>query len=120
MPQPAGTRRAVDLVDQDGRRLSLHDATRSHETDPPPEPAVRAPGGASHHVHVAITRPYAHALSELCEIGASSSVRAGAAGRPGAHHAPHRWAGPGPDGRRHGRRRVRAFWPAVGWPVRCP
>lgn len=74
VPQPAGTRRAVNLVGPDGRRLSLYDATRSHETDRLPEQVVRALAGASRHVHVAITHPCAHALPVLRETGVTVST----------------------------------------------
>ncbi|GAA3847597.1 sugar kinase [Streptomyces coacervatus] len=74
VPQPAGTKRAVNLVSPDGRRLSLYDTSRAHADDRLPEPTVRALAGASRHVHVAITQPCAHALELLPESGATIST----------------------------------------------
>ncbi|MFE9095688.1 adenosine kinase [Streptomyces sp. NPDC007264] len=74
VPQPAGTKRAVNLVGPDGRRLSLYDTTRSRETDRLPDPVVRSLARASRHVHVAITHPCAHALPALRGTGVSVST----------------------------------------------
>ncbi|MFF4501355.1 PfkB family carbohydrate kinase [Streptomyces sp. NPDC001401] len=74
VPQPAGTKRAVNLVGPDGRRLSLYDTSRAHADDRLPQPTVRALAGASRHVHVAITQPCAHALPLLRESGATIST----------------------------------------------
>ncbi|MFI6011029.1 PfkB family carbohydrate kinase [Streptomyces sp. NPDC051243] len=74
VPQPAGTKRAVNLVGPDGRRLSLYDTSRSHPDDRLPEATVRALAGASRHVHVSITQPCAHTLPALRESGASIST----------------------------------------------
>lgn len=74
IPQPAGTKRAVNLVSPDGRRLSLYDTSRGHADDRLPEAAVTALAGASRHVHVAITQPCAHALPLLRESGATLST----------------------------------------------
>jgi sugar/nucleoside kinase (ribokinase family) len=74
VPQPAGTKRAVNLVGPDGRRLSLYDATRAHPDDRLPEPTVRALAEASRHVHVSITQPCAHALPLVREAGATIST----------------------------------------------
>ncbi|MGW0832407.1 adenosine kinase [Streptomyces prunicolor] len=74
VPQPAGTKRAVNLVGPDGRRLSLYDATRAHPDDRLPEPTVRALAEASRHVHVSITQPCAHALPLLRESGTTIST----------------------------------------------
>ncbi|WP_435214139.1 PfkB family carbohydrate kinase [Streptomyces sp. bgisy034] len=74
IPQPAGTKRAVNLVSPDGRRLSLYDTSRGHADDRLPEATVRALAGASRHVHVAITQPCAHALPLLRESGATFST----------------------------------------------
>ncbi|RSO03521.1 adenosine kinase [Streptomyces sp. WAC 05379] len=73
-PQPAGTKRAVNLVSPDGRRLSLYDTSRGHADDRFPEATVTALAGASRHVHVAITQPCAHALPLLRESGATLST----------------------------------------------
>ncbi|WP_416962843.1 adenosine kinase [Streptomyces sp. Agncl-13] len=74
VPQPAGTKRAVNLVGPDGRRLSLYDATRAHPDDRLPEPTVRALATASRHAHVSITQPCAHALPLLRESGTTIST----------------------------------------------
>ncbi|MFJ9893245.1 PfkB family carbohydrate kinase [Streptomyces sp. NPDC091280] len=74
VPQPAGTKRAVNLVGPDGRRLSLYDATRAHPDDRLPDTTVRALAGASRHAHVSITQPCAHALPALREAGATIST----------------------------------------------
>lgn len=74
VPQPAGTKRAVNLVGPDGRRLSLYDATRAHPDDRLPEPTVRALAEASRHTHVSITQPCAHALPLLRESGMTIST----------------------------------------------
>ncbi|MFE9679861.1 adenosine kinase [Streptomyces sp. NPDC006285] len=74
VPQPAGTKRAVNLVGPDGRRLSLYDGTRGHEDDRLPPETVRALASVSRHVHVSITQPCAHALPLLREMGVTLST----------------------------------------------
>ncbi|WP_329348549.1 adenosine kinase [Streptomyces sp. NBC_01261] len=74
VPQPAGTKRAVNLVGPDGRRLSLYDATRAHPDDRLPEATVRALATTSRHTHVSITQPCAHALPLLRESGTTIST----------------------------------------------
>ncbi|MEU6141758.1 PfkB family carbohydrate kinase [Streptomyces sp. NPDC047081] len=74
IPQPAGTKRAVNLVGPDGRRLSLYDVSRSHPDDRFPETTVRTLAEASRHVHVAITQPAAHTLPLLRAAGATLST----------------------------------------------
>ncbi|MEV6504694.1 adenosine kinase [Streptomyces sp. NPDC051642] len=74
VPQPAGTKRAVNLVGPDGRRLSLYDATRAHPDDRLPEPTLRALATTSRHAHVSITQPCAHALPLLRESGTTIST----------------------------------------------
>ncbi|AXE89193.1 adenosine kinase [Streptomyces sp. Go-475] len=74
VPQPLGTKRAVNLVGPDGRRLSLYDATRSAETDRLPEATLRALAAVSRHAHVVITQPCAHALPILREAGVTIST----------------------------------------------
>ncbi|MFE0515516.1 PfkB family carbohydrate kinase [Streptomyces sp. NPDC058964] len=74
VPQPAGTKRAVNLVGPDGRRLSLYDTSRGHTDDRFPEPTLRALAGASRHAHVAITHPCAQALPILREAGVTLST----------------------------------------------
>ncbi|MGW0494261.1 PfkB family carbohydrate kinase [Streptomyces sp. NPDC003007] len=65
VPQPLGTKRAVNLVGPDGRRSSLYDATRAADTDRLPEATVRALAAVSRHAHVVITQPCAHTLPVL-------------------------------------------------------
>ncbi|WP_030760626.1 adenosine kinase [Streptomyces griseus] len=71
---PGGTKRAVNLVGPDGRRLSLYDDSRSHESDRLPEDTVRKLAAASRHAHVSITYPCAHALPLLHEAGLTVST----------------------------------------------
>jgi sugar/nucleoside kinase (ribokinase family) len=72
--QPGGTKRAVNLVGPDGRRLSLYDASRSRESDRLPDETVRALAGASRHAHVSLTYPCAFALPALREAGVTLST----------------------------------------------
>ncbi|MEV6615926.1 PfkB family carbohydrate kinase [Streptomyces sp. NPDC051051] len=74
VPQPAGTKRAVNLVGPDGRRLSLYDTSRAHPDDRFPDDTLRTLAGASRHAHVSITQPCAHALPALRESGVSLST----------------------------------------------
>ncbi|XIE81422.1 PfkB family carbohydrate kinase [Streptomyces sp. SBR177] len=74
VPQPAGTKRAVNLVGPDGRRLSLYDATRGRDEDRLPPATVRALAARSRHVHVSITQPCAHALPDLRVAGVTLST----------------------------------------------
>ncbi|MER6328590.1 adenosine kinase [Streptomyces sp. NPDC001034] len=74
VPSAAGTKRAVNLVGPDGRRLSLYDDTRSQESDRLPEDTLRALAAASRHAHVVITHPCAHALPVLREAGLTIST----------------------------------------------
>ncbi|MFJ3304227.1 adenosine kinase [Streptomyces sp. NPDC086549] len=74
VPQPAGTKRAVNLVGPDGRRLSLYDTSRAHADDRLPERMVRDLAASSRHAHVAITHPCAHALPALRETGVTLST----------------------------------------------
>ena len=74
VPLPGGTKRAVNLVGPDGRRLSLYDDSRSHEADRLPEETVRALASVSRHAHVSITYPCAFALPLLREAGLTIST----------------------------------------------
>jgi sugar/nucleoside kinase (ribokinase family) len=74
VPQPAGTKRAVNLVGPDGRRLSLYDTSRSHHDDRLPESTVRALADTSRHAHVSVTQPCAHALPALRDSGVTIST----------------------------------------------
>ncbi|WP_028798915.1 adenosine kinase [Streptomyces sp. 142MFCol3.1] len=72
--QPGGTKRAVNLVDPQGRRLSLYDDSRSREADRLPEETVRALAAASRHAHVVITHPCSATLPVLREAGLTLST----------------------------------------------
>ncbi|MFE7168520.1 PfkB family carbohydrate kinase [Streptomyces sp. NPDC057616] len=74
VPQPAGTKRAVNLVSPDGRRLSLYDASRTVVEGGFPKDTVQALAAASRHVHVTITQPCADTLPLLRETGATIST----------------------------------------------
>lgn len=74
LPQPAGTKRAVNLVGPDGRRLSLYDTSRTHPEYRFPEETLRTLATASRHVHVTITQPCSHALPTLIETGVPLST----------------------------------------------
>ncbi|MGX1273531.1 adenosine kinase [Streptomyces phaeoluteigriseus] len=74
VPQPAGTKRAVNLVGPDGRRLSLYDTSRAHPDDRFPDDTLRALAAASRHAHVSVTQPCAHALPVLRETGVTLST----------------------------------------------
>lgn len=70
----SGTKRAVNLVGPDGRRLSLYDITRGQDADRFPEDTLRTLAGAARHAHVVITHPCAHALPVLREAGVTVST----------------------------------------------
>ncbi|WP_392673186.1 adenosine kinase [Streptomyces sp. LN785] len=72
--QPGGTKRAVNLVSPDGRRLSLYDDSRSREADRLPEETVRTLAAVSRHAHVSITYPCAFALPVLRAAGVTIST----------------------------------------------
>ncbi|MGW2492483.1 adenosine kinase [Streptomyces sp. NPDC001606] len=74
LPQPAGTKRAVNLVGPDGRRLSLYDTTRARPGDRFPETTLRELAAASRHVHVTLTQPCADALPVLRTTGVPLST----------------------------------------------
>ncbi|MFH8624090.1 adenosine kinase [Streptomyces vietnamensis] len=74
VPMPGGTKRAVNLVGPDGRRLSLYDESRSRESDRLPEDLVRKLAAASRHAHVSITYPCAFTLPLLREAGLTVST----------------------------------------------
>ncbi|CAK7283134.1 PfkB family carbohydrate kinase [Streptomyces misionensis] len=74
VPSAAGTKRAVNLVGPDGRRLSLYDDTRARESDRLPEDTLRELAATSRHAHVVITHPCAHALPVLREAGPTIST----------------------------------------------
>ncbi|MGW4887755.1 adenosine kinase [Streptomyces murinus] len=74
VPSAAGTKRAVNLVGPDGRRLSLYDDTRSQESDRLPEDTLRALAATSRHAHVVITHPCSYALPVLRAAGLTVST----------------------------------------------
>ncbi|MEV0273694.1 adenosine kinase [Hamadaea sp. NPDC050747] len=74
VPTAAGTKRAVNLVDPAGRRLSLYDVSRGHADDRFPADLVAKLAGASRHVHVSITHPGAQALPAIVQSGATIST----------------------------------------------
>ncbi|MFF7965199.1 PfkB family carbohydrate kinase [Streptomyces sp. NPDC007903] len=74
LPQPAGTKRAVNLVGPDGRRLSLYDTSRARPGDRFPDDVLHPLAAAARHVHVTITQPCAEALPLLRETGVPLST----------------------------------------------
>ncbi len=71
VPTAAGTKRAVNLVDPSGRRLSLYDGSRRDEADRFPEHILRT---EARHIHVSITHPCRHALDVIETLPATVSV----------------------------------------------
>ncbi|WP_371525542.1 adenosine kinase [Streptomyces sp. NBC_01283] len=72
--QSNGTKRAVNLVGPDGRRLSLYDNSRAQGTDRLPRATVEALAAVSRHAHVSLTHPCAFALPTLRAAGVSIST----------------------------------------------
>lgn len=70
----AGTKRAVNLVDPAGRRLSLYDISRGDDADRFPPALVAALAADSRHVHVSITHPGRHTIDDLLGTGISIST----------------------------------------------
>ncbi|HEY2794313.1 MAG TPA: PfkB family carbohydrate kinase [Micromonosporaceae bacterium] len=70
----AGTKRAVNLVEPGGQRLSLYDGTRSDPDDRFPEDLVRDLAARARHVHVSITAPGQHALPVIDRARVSIST----------------------------------------------
>jgi sugar/nucleoside kinase (ribokinase family) len=70
----AGTKRAVNLVSPDGRRLSLYDVSRGIDDDRLPADEVSALARASRHVHVSITHPCQAALPLLGDASVSTDL----------------------------------------------
>lgn len=69
----SGTRRAVNLVDPQGRRLSLYDGR--HPADMAVDPALYRPGiERAGHVHVSIMNWARHALADAVAAGRSTST----------------------------------------------
>jgi acarbose 7IV-phosphotransferase len=65
VPVRAGTKRAVNLVAPDGRRLSFYDTSRNDPADRLPESLVRDLVRGARHVHASITSPCQHAMPLL-------------------------------------------------------
>ncbi|MFJ3666078.1 adenosine kinase [Streptomyces sp. NPDC090106] len=74
IPSASGTKRAVNLVGPDGRRLSLYDITRGRDADRFPDATVRELAATARHAHVVITHPCAQALPALRESGVTIST----------------------------------------------
>jgi sugar/nucleoside kinase (ribokinase family) len=74
VPTPAGTKRAVNLVDPLGRRLSLYDGSRQDDAVRFPDALLRDLAGASRHVHVSITHPCQHAAGVLAGLPVTVST----------------------------------------------
>lgn len=72
--QRGGTKRAVNLVGPDGRRLSLYDNSRSQDADRLPPETVEALASVSRHAHVSLTHPCAFALPTLRAQGVTVST----------------------------------------------
>ncbi|MEU5951150.1 adenosine kinase [Streptomyces sp. NPDC047525] len=72
--QRGGTKRAVNLVGPDGRRLSLYDNSRSREADRLPAATVEALASVSRHAHVSLTYPCAFTLPTLRASGVTVST----------------------------------------------
>jgi sugar/nucleoside kinase (ribokinase family) len=70
----AGTKRAVNLVDPAGHRLSLYDGSRGADADRLPPDLVTSLARAARHAHVCITHPCGHALPAVVEAGVSIST----------------------------------------------
>jgi sugar/nucleoside kinase (ribokinase family) len=86
VPTAAGTKRAVNLVSPDGRRLSLYDASRGADGDRLPADEVSALARASRHVHVSITHPCREALPLLGDASVSTDLHDWDGQNP--YHAP--------------------------------
>ncbi|MDT0267141.1 PfkB family carbohydrate kinase [Streptomyces sp. DSM 44915] len=73
-PLANGTKRAVNLVAPDGRRLSLYDGSRAPDTERLPAAALADLAARSRHAHVSITQPCALALPALRAAGLTVST----------------------------------------------
>lgn len=69
----SGTRRAVNLVDPAGRRLSLYDARHPHDLVPDTD-LWRRPLAGARHVHASIMAWTVHALADATEAGLTTST----------------------------------------------
>jgi sugar/nucleoside kinase (ribokinase family) len=88
---PSGTRRAVNLVDPQGRRMSLYDPR--HPYDLVPDPALWRDGvAAARHVHASIMPWTVAALEEATERGLTTSTDLHDWDGNNAHHRPFAYA----------------------------
>ena len=88
---PSGTRRAVNLVDPQGRRMSLYDPR--HPYDLVPDPALWRNGVATaRHVHASIMPWTVAALEEATERGLTTSTDLHDWDGNNAHHRPFAYA----------------------------
>ncbi|MBM2619122.1 adenosine kinase [Actinoplanes sp. LDG1-06] len=71
---PAGTKRSVNLVGPDGRRLSLYDTSRSARVTPFPADLVASLAAGARHAHVCITAPCDAAIPALRAAGLTIST----------------------------------------------
>ncbi len=74
VPTAAGTKRAVNLVDPAGRRLSLYDGSRVDPADRLPAELIESLARRSRHVHVSITHPCRYALDQLAGLPVTIST----------------------------------------------
>jgi sugar/nucleoside kinase (ribokinase family) len=74
VPTAAGTKRAVNLVDPRGRRLSLYDGSRADETDRLPTDLLLGLAARVRHVHVSITHPCGYAVPHLAGLPVTVST----------------------------------------------
>ncbi|GAA6525407.1 hypothetical protein IDVR_12020 [Intrasporangium sp. DVR] len=70
---PSGTRRAVNLVDPQGRRLSFYDSRHPYELVPDPD-LWQTPLAEARHVHASIMPWTIHALADATAAGLSTST----------------------------------------------
>jgi len=88
---PSGTRRAVNLVDGQGRRMSFYDPR--HPIDLEPEPSLwRGPLDATRHVHASIMSWTLAALVEASGRGLTTSTDLHDWDGANAHHRPFAYA----------------------------
>jgi sugar/nucleoside kinase (ribokinase family) len=74
VPSASGTKRAVNLVDPLGRRLSLYDSSRGGDADRLPPDRVAYYAGRAKHCHVSITKACGPALRALDGTGVTVST----------------------------------------------
>ncbi|MEV0564036.1 adenosine kinase [Dactylosporangium sp. NPDC050588] len=74
VPTPAGTKRAVNLVDPLGRRLSLYDGSRQDDAALFPGELLLSLARSARHVHVSITHPCQHAVEVLAGLPVTVST----------------------------------------------